>query len=80
MLHPPVQAIHHSPSGPLVSDFADSQKKSDPPPDFYGEDVDRNVFEQILQMDEDDNDFSKQIVIDFLEQVRNTFEKMEQEM
>jgi hypothetical protein len=44
----------------------------------FGEHVDRAAFEQILDMDEeDDRDFSKSIVFGFLEQAEQTFTKME---
>lgn len=44
----------------------------------FGDQVDRAAFEQILDMDEeDDRDFSKSIVFGFLEQAEQTFIKME---
>jgi hypothetical protein len=40
--------------------------------------VDVPTFNQILEMDDDDDDiFSKQIVLDFFEQAEQTFEKMD---
>lgn len=44
----------------------------------FGDKVDRAAFEQILDMDEeDDRDFSRSIVFGFLEQAETTFVKME---
>lgn len=44
----------------------------------FGDDVDMAAFEQILDMDEeDDRDFSKSIVFGFLEQAETTFTKMD---
>ncbi|KAK2625818.1 hypothetical protein QTJ16_005130 [Diplocarpon rosae] len=44
-----------------------------------GESIDALTFEQILEMDddEDDRDFSRSIVFGFFEQAEQTFEKME---
>lgn len=41
--------------------------------------IDKNTFDQILEMDddEDDREFSKGIVFGFFDQAENTFEKME---
>jgi len=47
----------------------------------FGDNVDRATFEQILDMDdEDDRDFSKSIVFGFLEQAEQTFTKMDSAM
>ena len=47
----------------------------------FGDNVDNATFEQILDMDEDDEkDFSKSIVFGFLEQAKETFSKMETEL
>lgn len=44
----------------------------------FGDNVDKATFEQILDMDEeDDRDFSKSIVFGFLEQAEQTFGKMD---
>ncbi|KAF7507709.1 hypothetical protein GJ744_010138 [Endocarpon pusillum] len=45
----------------------------------FGDNVDMSTFEQILDMDddEDDKEFSKGIVFGFLEQAEQTFDKME---
>jgi len=44
----------------------------------FGDNVDKPTFEQILDMDEeDDHDFSKSIVFGFLEQAETTFGKMD---
>jgi osomolarity two-component system phosphorelay intermediate protein YPD1 len=47
----------------------------------FGDNVDKATFEQILDMDEeDDRDFSKSIVFGFLEQAEQTFGKMDSAM
>ncbi|KAJ9614501.1 Phosphorelay intermediate protein [Cladophialophora chaetospira] len=47
----------------------------------FGDNVDKPTFEQILDMDEeDDRDFSKSIVFGFLEQAEQTFGKMDTAM
>jgi osomolarity two-component system, phosphorelay intermediate protein YPD1 len=49
--------------------------------DDFGDNVDRGTFEQILDMDEeDDREFSRSIVFGFLEQAEQTFDKMEAEL
>lgn len=47
-------------------------------PDF-GDNIDQMTFEQILEMDddEDERDFSKSIVFGFFEQAEATFKKMD---
>lgn len=47
-------------------------------PDF-GDHVDMGTFSQILEMDEDESEreFSKPLVLNFFEQVEETFEKMD---
>ena len=44
-----------------------------------GDNIDTATFEQILEMDddEDEREFSKSIVFDFFQQAKTTFEKME---
>ena len=44
-----------------------------------GDSIDQATFEQILEMDddEDERDFSKSIVYGFFEQAENTFTKMD---
>jgi hypothetical protein len=43
--------------------------------------IDGPTFQQILEMDDDDEDkFSKQIVLDFFEQAEQTFEKMDKSL
>ena len=44
-----------------------------------GDSIDAATFEQILEMDddEDDREFSKSIVFDFFEQAHSTFGKMD---
>ena len=47
----------------------------------FGDNVEKSTFEQILDMDEeDDRDFSKSIVFGFLEQAEQTFGKMDTAM
>jgi hypothetical protein len=48
-------------------------------PDPSGEVIDQATFQQILEMDDDEEerDFSKSIVYDFFEQARNTFGEMD---
>ncbi|OAP54688.1 hypothetical protein AYL99_11136 [Fonsecaea erecta] len=47
----------------------------------FGDNVEKGTFEQILDMDEeDDRDFSKSIVFGFLEQAEQTFSKMDTAM
>ncbi|KIW62495.1 hypothetical protein, variant 3 [Phialophora macrospora] len=44
----------------------------------FGDNVEKSTFEQILDMDEeDDREFSKSIVFGFLEQAEQTFSKMD---
>lgn len=45
----------------------------------FGDNVDEATFEQILDMDEDEDDreFSKSIVFDFLEQAEKVFQQMD---
>jgi len=44
-----------------------------------GDEIDRTTFEQILEMDddEDEREFSRSIVFDFFEQAETTFQKMD---
>ena len=43
-----------------------------------GDSLDAATFEQILEMDDDDErDFSKSIVFDFFSQAESTFDKMD---
>ncbi|CAF9908032.1 MAG: hypothetical protein GOMPHAMPRED_006052 [Gomphillus americanus] len=46
----------------------------------YGDDIDQSAFEQILEMDEEDEgrEFSSQIVFDFFDQAVATFEGMDE--
>jgi osomolarity two-component system phosphorelay intermediate protein YPD1 len=48
----------------------------------YKEILDESTFEQILEMDDDeeDRDFSRSIVYGFFEQAENTFKKMQKEL
>lgn len=48
----------------------------------YGDHIDQGTFEQILEMDEDEDerDFSKSIVFGFFEQADETFIKMDNEL
>lgn len=47
---------------------------------FFGDSLDVSNFEQILEMDDDEEDreFSKAIVIDFFEQTKSTFVAMDE--
>lgn len=59
------------------------QAKQGPPKlSDYKEILDESTFEQILEMDDDeeDRDFSKSIVYGFFDQAENTYKKMEKEM
>jgi len=48
------------------------------PANLPSEMIDAPTFEQILEMDDDDErDFSKSIVFDFFQQARGTFEEMD---
>lgn len=48
----------------------------------FGDNIDVATFEQILEMDddEDERDFSKSIVFDFFQQADSTFDKMDENM
>ncbi|KAJ5776088.1 uncharacterized protein N7511_001099 [Penicillium nucicola] len=62
---------------------ADTKKPEGPPKlSDYKEILDESTFEQILEMDDDeeDRDFSKSIVYGFFDQAENTFKKMENEL
>lgn len=50
-------------------------------PDFHG-DIDPETFEQILEMDDDEEEreFSRSIVYDFFSQAEQTFQKMDQNL
>lgn len=50
-------------------------------PDF-GDNIDSATFEQILEMDddEDEREFSKSIVYDFFQQADSTFQKMDENL
>lgn len=61
-----------------IQDHSCSQCLFPQPEVEFGENVDLTAFEQILDMDEeDDRDFSKSIVFGFLEQAESTFTKMD---
>jgi len=51
-------------------------------PFLGGDEIDRTTFEQILEMDddEDEREFSRSIVFDFFEQADSTFDKMDSEL
>ncbi|KAK1830787.1 signal transduction histidine kinase [Podospora conica] len=66
---------------PSRFDMSDSDRDDDasvtmPDPQF-GEHVDLGTFNQILEMDEDDHDFSKPLVDNFFEQAEETFAQMD---
>ena len=47
----------------------------------FGDAIEPSVFEQILEMDEDDEqDFSKGIVVGFFEQAQDTFKQIQEAM
>lgn len=57
---------------------ANTQEDQDVMPDF-GEHVDNGIFEQILEMDDDDKrEFSKSLVTNFFDQAEETFVKIEE--
>ncbi|KAJ5126038.1 hypothetical protein N7448_005348 [Penicillium atrosanguineum] len=57
---------------------AEAPKSTPPKLSDVKELIDESTFEQILEMDDDDDrDFSKGIVYGFFDQAHNTFEKME---
>jgi osomolarity two-component system phosphorelay intermediate protein YPD1 len=48
----------------------------------FGDNIDVATFEQILEMDddEDEREFSRSIVFDFFQQADSTFDKMDENM
>lgn len=58
-----------------------SEEGSSEFPDF-GDNIDSATFEQILEMDddEDEREFSKSIVYDFFQQADSTFQKMDENL
>lgn len=45
----------------------------------FGDDIDRETFGQIVEMDEPgDNEFSRNIIYDFFNNASNTFEQMDE--
>lgn len=69
-----------SQSGTDATDAADLQQPKASPPQLSDvtDIIDQATFEQILEMDDDDDsDFSKGIVYGFFDQAENTFKKME---
>lgn len=67
-------------SGPLhltVPQLTLQTKDAPPALSDMGESIDNSTFEQILEMDDDDDrDFSKGIVYGFFDQAEATFDKM----
>ncbi|KAK1776989.1 signal transduction histidine kinase [Copromyces sp. CBS 386.78] len=62
----------------MHSHYDDDREDQDMTPDF-GEHVDNGIFEQILEMDDDDKrDFSKSLVTNFFDQAEETFVKIEE--
>ncbi|KAI9665743.1 MAG: hypothetical protein M1821_003677 [Bathelium mastoideum] len=63
---------------PVATSEDRSEEGSTGFPDF-GDIIDSSTFEQILEMDEDEDerDFSKSIVYDFFQQAESTFQKMD---
>ena len=47
----------------------------------WGDAIDAETFEQVLEMDDDETrEFSREIVLNFFDQARQTFEDMESSM
>jgi hypothetical protein len=65
-----------------VTDWEQAKQQGPPKLSDYKEILDESTFEQILEMDDDeeDRDFSKSIVYGFFEQAENTFKKIQKEM
>ncbi|ESA43679.1 hypothetical protein GE21DRAFT_3497 [Neurospora crassa] len=62
----------------MHSHYDDDREDQDIMPDF-GEHVDNGIFEQILEMDDDDKrEFSKSLVTNFFDQAEETFVKIEE--
>ncbi|KAJ5603423.1 hypothetical protein N7537_006379 [Penicillium hordei] len=61
---------------------AESAKQGPPRLSDYKEILDESTFEQILEMDDDeeDRDFSKSIVYGFFDQAENTYKKIQKEI
>lgn len=72
--HPDTIHLVHRLTGRIPQSEAGSTGLPD-----LGDDIDRVVFEQILEMDddEDEREFSRSIVYGFFEQAEATFRKME---
>lgn len=73
---------HHLPTmAPSSTKTEETPKPKEGPPQLsdMADSIDQSTFEQILEMDDDDDDrdFSKGIVYGFFEQAESTFEKME---
>lgn len=64
---------------PTLADRKHQPAEQGPPKlSDFGDRMDQSTFEQILEMDDDDDkEFSKSIVYGFFEQADNTFKKME---
>ncbi|KAJ5856024.1 uncharacterized protein N7529_009968 [Penicillium soppii] len=65
-----------------VTDWEQAKQQGPPKLSDYKEILDESTFEQILEMDDDeeDRDFSKSIVYGFFEQAENTFKKIQKEI
>jgi len=69
--------VHILPA-PYTQNLLPTRTMSDEADFDFGDEVEKSTFEQILEMDEeDDRDFSKSIVFGFLEQAEQTFSKMD---
>ncbi|GAB7342287.1 hypothetical protein MBLNU457_g0522t1 [Dothideomycetes sp. NU457] len=66
---------------PPAADARSEEGSSAEFPDF-GDNIDSATFEQILEMDddEDEREFSKSIVYDFFQQADSTFQKMDENL
>jgi osomolarity two-component system phosphorelay intermediate protein YPD1 len=67
---------------PADTKKTEAAKQGPPKLSDYKEILDESTFEQILEMDDDeeDRDFSKSIVYGFFEQAENTFKKMQKQL
>lgn len=65
--------------GPAKDTKEDGGSKGPTATSEWGDSIDQTTFEQILEMDddEDEREFSKSIVYDFFQQAQSTFEKMD---
>jgi len=69
-------------SNKLTRQFLQSEEGSATDFPEFGDNIDSATFEQILEMDddEDEREFSKSIVYDFFQQADSTFQKMDENL